>query len=69
MRELWWMARGAWQPMALLAAIMAMPEEGAEPSTTADFNPFLAGREKDKTRHSNLQPYDPQHLQRLQDNM
>ncbi|KKL05989.1 hypothetical protein LCGC14_2600540, partial [marine sediment metagenome] len=36
------MARGAWQRTALLASLLAVPEEGAEPFVPADFNPFLA---------------------------
>ncbi len=67
MRELWWMARAAWGPTALLASIMAMSEEGEDPFTVEDFNPFLAG--KSRNRGSNLKPYDPQHLQNLQDGM
>lgn len=61
------MARGAWQQTSQLASILAMPEEGRDPYTPADFNPFLVGVEKDKS--ANLHPYDPQHLQNLQDGM
>ncbi len=59
------MARGAWQPVALLASLLAVPEEGAEPFTAADFNPFLAGQ---RTNRGPTQiPYDPAVLQNLQD--
>ena len=61
------MARAAWQPTALLASILAMPEEGADPFTADDFNPFRAGAEK--KRGANLAPYDPEHLKKLQDSM
>ena len=65
MRELWWLARAAWQQTALLASITAMPEEDGESFVPDDFNPFYAGRERD--RNANLAPYDPQHLKRLQE--
>lgn len=59
------MARGAWQPAALLASLLAVPEEGGEPFTAADFNPFLAGQ------RTNLGPavipYDPAVLEALQE--
>ncbi len=67
MRELWWMARAAWQPWAQLTSILAMPEEGGDPFTADDFNPFRAGAEK--KRGANLKPYDAQHLKMLQDSM
>ncbi len=61
------MARSAWQPTALLASILAMPEEGADPFTADDFNPFRAGVHQ--IRGANLNPYDPDHLKKLQDAM
>ena len=64
MRELWWMASGAWQQTALLASIAAMPEEGAEPFTPQDFNPFLAGMSK-KSSKPELLPYDAEFLASL----
>ena len=64
MRELWWMARGAWQRTALLASLSAFSEEGAEPFTPADFNPFLAGQRSD--RGATQIPYDPTVLENLQ---
>ncbi len=59
------MARSAWQPWAQLTSILAMPEEGEEPLTADDFNPFRAGAEK--KRGANLNPYDADHLKKLQD--
>jgi len=58
------MARGSWQQPAVLAAMSAAPNDDDEQLTPDDFNPFLAGKEKNRT--SNLAPYDPQYLERLQ---
>ncbi len=64
MRTLWRMARGAWKRTALLALLLTVPEEGAEPFTEADFNPFLASQRR---RGPTTAPYDPAVLQAIQD--
>ncbi len=64
LRELWRMARGAWERTAILALLLAVPEEGAEPFTVADFNPFLASQRR---RGPPIAPYDSAVLQSIQD--
>lgn len=66
MRELWLMARGAWDHTAQIKWMMA--EQGRDsdkrpqPYHPADFHPML----KSPKKVSNVMPYDPAVLEALQ---